>query len=50
LRKQAVLHLRQRRPRVLVEPVRPAELRQAGARQAAAAALRRSRLQPVRKT
>jgi hypothetical protein len=47
--KQAVLHLRQRRPKVVVEPVRAAEARKAAAA-GAEAALRRTPRLPAQRT
>jgi hypothetical protein len=49
LHKHAVLHLRQRRPKVVVEPVRAAEARKAAVA-GAEAAVRSTPLQPVRRT
>jgi hypothetical protein len=49
LHKHAVLHLRQRRPKVVVEPVRAAEARKA-AGAGAEAALRYTPRQPAQRT
>jgi hypothetical protein len=50
LHKNAVLHLGQRRPKMVVEPVRAAQARKAAVVGAEAAADRRTRLHPVRRT
>jgi hypothetical protein len=48
LHKQAVLHLRERRPKAVVEPVRAAEARKAAV--AGAEALRHTPRQPAQRT
>jgi hypothetical protein len=50
MHKNAVQHLRQRRTRLVAEPVRVAEARKAAVAGAEAAALRCTRLQRMRKT
>jgi len=50
LHKQAVLHLRQRRPKLVVEPVRVLEVEDKLAVAGAEAARRCTPLQPVRRT